>query len=207
MSKEIKRTRMYEPWGYRDQDNYASRRSGSISLGKPIYYIEYNYKDNLLHFYDSVYKELDTLDVSEFKTSPSPIESTEYNPTTKVLTIKFENGETESIALDKLVESIERDIENVVDQEKERAIAVETVLAEMIEAAVSGATSAETALQEQIDTIKENTFYKVEYVLDSETNKMNINFMNVDDNIKGSVELFDTDDEGRILLDAGTYEN
>ena len=105
---EIKRrkTRMYEPWGYQEENNYQSDENIFLNdLNSFFSEVEYNTEDKKIHFYNKDGEEKASLDVSGF--SSSVVESTNYDTTTKILTIKFSNGDVVEINLAELIDENE----------------------------------------------------------------------------------------------------
>ena len=74
-----RKTRMYEPWGYRDENNYESseiiRENDLESFFSDV---NYNKDDNKIHFQNKDGEEVASLDVNEFVKSDSIIDHTEY---------------------------------------------------------------------------------------------------------------------------------
>jgi predicted nucleic acid-binding Zn-ribbon protein len=106
MALQKRRTRMYEPWGYREENEYQSS-AGRLGddLEKFFARAEYNKNDKLIHFYNKDDEEKGTIDVTEF--ASSVIESVSYDTTTKILTIKFANGDVVNINIAELIDENE----------------------------------------------------------------------------------------------------
>ena len=106
IEKRVRKTRMYEPWGYREEDHYSSN-AGQLTddLEKFFANVVYDSDDKHLHFYNKDNEEKVSIDVTEF--SASIIESTSYDPVTKILTIKFTNGDKIEINLGELIDENE----------------------------------------------------------------------------------------------------
>jgi hypothetical protein len=87
-----RKTRMYEPWGYRDQDNYQSTES-IIEDDFGEFFADVNYKreDNKIHFKNKDGKEVANLDVNEFVKSDQIVERAWYENGN--IYIKFTNGD------------------------------------------------------------------------------------------------------------------
>lgn len=104
---EVKRkTRMYEPWGYQDQNDYqGSTTILDNELGTMFTNAVYVKDDNKIHFYNKEEEELVSIDVSEFVKSDSIIEKTEYKD--GILKITFTNGDVITIDLTELLDENE----------------------------------------------------------------------------------------------------
>ena len=110
-----RKTRMYEPWGYRDQDNYQSTES-IIDNDFYKFFAGVNYKreDNKIHFKNKDGEEVATLDVSEFIKSDQIVERAWYED--GKIYIKFTNGDIISIDVKELLDENEfKDGLQVVD--------------------------------------------------------------------------------------------
>ena len=160
-----RKTRMYEPWGYRDENNYESseiiRENDLESFFSDV---NYNKDDNKIHFQNKDGEEVASLDVNEFVKSDSIIDHTEYKD--GILSIYFTNGDVVNIDLTELLDENEfKDglvvndhvVKVLIDGESddylsvgENGVKVAGVKAD-IEAEEARATSAETALDEKID--------------------------------------------------------
>lgn len=110
-----RKTRMYEPWGYRDQDNYQSTES-IIDNDFYKFFAGVNYKreDNKIHFKNKDGEEVATLDVSEFIKSDQIVERAWYED--GKIYIKFTNGDIVTIDVKELLDENEfKDGLQVVD--------------------------------------------------------------------------------------------
>ena len=160
-----RRTRMYEPWGYRDENNYESSEIiHENDLESFFSGVNYNKDDNKIHFQNKDGEEVASLDVNEFVKSDSIIDHTEYKD--GILSIYFTNGDVVNIDLTELLDENEfKDglvvnegvVKVLIDGESdgylsvgENGVKVAGVKAD-IEAEEARATSAETALDEKID--------------------------------------------------------
>lgn len=102
MNTQGKKTRMYDPWGYQEQDGYQSGENLFLNeLDTFFASVEYHDDDNKIHFYNNDGEEKATLDVSGF--TSSVIEDVYYDSDTKILTIVFDNGEKVEINLGELI--------------------------------------------------------------------------------------------------------
>lgn len=160
-----RRTRMYEPWGYRDENNYESSEIiHENDLESFFSDVNYNKDDNKIHFQNKDGEEVASLDVNEFVKSDSIIDHTEYKD--GILSIYFTNGDVVNINLTELLDENEfKDglivdnhvVKVLIDGESddylsvgENGVKIAGVKAD-IEAEEARATSAETALDEKID--------------------------------------------------------
>ena len=101
-----RKTRMYEPWGYRDENNYESAEIiHENDLDSYFADVNYNKDDNKIHFLNKDGEEKGTLDVSEFVKSDSIIDKVEYKD--GILTITFTNGDEIHIDLSQLIDENE----------------------------------------------------------------------------------------------------
>ena len=127
-----RKTRMYEPWGYRDENNYESSEIiYENDLESFFADVNYNKDDNKIHFYNKDGEEKVALDVSEFVKSDSIIDKVEYKD--GILTITFTNGDEVHIDLSELIDENEfKDgliveghvVKVLVDDESERWLTV-----------------------------------------------------------------------------------
>ena len=106
MAIQKRRTRMYEPWGYREENDYQSS-AGMLGddLEKFFAKVAYDKNDQKIHFYNKDDEEKGTVDVTEF--ASSVIEDVHYDSTTKILTIKFANGDVININIAELIDENE----------------------------------------------------------------------------------------------------
>lgn len=96
----------YPPWGYQEENNYESSEIiHENDLNSFFSGVEYNNDDKKIHFLNKDGEERATLDVTEF--APSVVESTSYDPSTKILTITFTNGSTVEINMAELIDETE----------------------------------------------------------------------------------------------------
>lgn len=101
-----RKTRMYEPWGYRDQDNYQSTES-IIENDFGEFFADVNYKreDNKIHFKNKDGKEVANLDVNEFVKSDQIVEKAWYENGN--IYIKFTNGDLITIDVKEILDENE----------------------------------------------------------------------------------------------------
>lgn len=107
---EIKKrkTRMYEPWGYREENDYQSGENQfEKELNELFASASYNKDDKKIHFFNNDGLELSgsSIDTNEF--ASGVIESASYDKTTKILTIVFSNGDIVEINLADLIDENE----------------------------------------------------------------------------------------------------
>lgn len=101
-----RKTRMYEPWGYQEENNY---QGGETILDNDLESFfagtSYNKDDNKIYFTNKDGEVKATLDVNEFVKSDSIIEKTEYSD--GILKIYFTNGDVITINLSELLDENE----------------------------------------------------------------------------------------------------
>lgn len=160
-----RKTRMYEPWGYQEENNY---QGGETILDNDLesFFADtsYNKDDNKIYFTNKDGEVKASLDVNEFVKSDSIIEKTEYKD--GILKIYFTNGDVVTIDLTELLDENEFKDGLIVDEhvvkvlinsESDDYISVDgdgvklTGVKADIEAEEARAISAETALDEKID--------------------------------------------------------
>ena len=171
---EIKKrkTRMYEPWGYREENNYESVEIiHENDIDSFFADTTYNKDDNKIYFSNKDGEVVANLDVSEFVKSDSIIDKVEYND--GILTITFTNGDVITIDLTQLLDENEfkdglivdgHQVKVLIDGESERWLTVSEDgvkvsgiqdeidrLDDRIDDEISRATSAETILDNKIN--------------------------------------------------------
>lgn len=167
-----RKTRMYEPWGYREENNYQGREIiCENDLDSFFADTEYVKDDNKIYFYNKDGEKVGTLNVEEFVKSDSIVEKTEYKD--GILKIYFTNGDIITIDLTELLDENEfKDglivadhvVKVLVDANSERwlsvspdGVKVSGIQAEIdrldgrIDDEIARAISAETALDEKIE--------------------------------------------------------
>lgn len=167
-----RKTRMYEPWGYREENNYQGREIiCENDLDSFFADTEYVKDDNKIYFYNKDGEKVGTLNVEEFVKSDSIVEKTEYKD--GILKIYFTNGDIITIDLTELLDENEfKDglivadhvVKVLVDANSERWLTVSPdgvkvsgiqaeidKLDERIDDEIARAISAETALDEKIE--------------------------------------------------------
>lgn len=105
---EIKKrkTRMYEPWGYQDENNYQGAETILDNELESFFAgTSYNKDDNKIYFTNKDGETKAELDVSEFVKSDSIIDKVEYKD--GILTITFTNGDVITIDLTELIDENE----------------------------------------------------------------------------------------------------
>ena len=172
----------YEPWGYNSTVGYSSKNSDVIrTVEKFFVNAKYSKKDEKIHFFNIKGDEKCSINVREFPSDS--IAGISYDYVTKTLTITYESGKSFEINLTSLINSIVEKIEENID-----------VLSGTVEEIINK----ETELQNV-------TFTNVEYVWDKENNKMVLNFYNSNAELKDTVEIFNTNDIGEIMMQAGNF--
>ena len=104
--EEIKKrkTRMYDPWGYQEENDYQSVSIITENdLASFFADVSYNEEDNKIHFSNKDGEEVATLDTSGF--TSGVIENVEYAD--GILKIKFTNGQTIEVDMTELIEENE----------------------------------------------------------------------------------------------------
>jgi len=165
MEIKKRRTRMYEPWGYRDENNYQGTEIiHENELDSFFAETSYNKDDNKIHFFNKDGEEKASIDVSEFVKSDSIIERTEY--VDGILKIYFTNGDVITVDLTELIDENEfkdgliiddHAVKVLVDSTSEPYLSVSEngVKVSGIDAAIQvetdRATAAETVLDEKIE--------------------------------------------------------
>lgn len=106
--KKRRKTRMYEPWGYREENNYQSDENQfENELNELFASASYNKDDKKIHFFNNDGLDLSgsSIDTNEF--ASGVIESATYDKETKILTIVFSNGDIVEINLADLIDENE----------------------------------------------------------------------------------------------------
>jgi hypothetical protein len=104
--KQNKRTRMYEPWGYREENNYQG--AGIIlenDLDSFFASVEYKRDDNKIHFENKDGEEVGTLNVDDFVKSDQIVEKAWYED--GKIYIKFTNGDVITIDVKEVIDENE----------------------------------------------------------------------------------------------------
>ena len=105
---EIKktRTRMYDPWGYQEENNYeSSENQFEIELNSLFASATYDDSDKKIHFFNNDGKEISgsSIDTTQFA-GGSIIKRAYYDPETKEIVIEFENGDVVKIDAHDLID-------------------------------------------------------------------------------------------------------
>lgn len=101
-----RRTRMYEPWGYREENNYQSSENiREDDLSSFFADVEYKRSDNKIHFSNKNGEEVGTLNVDDFVKSDQIVEKAWYED--GKIYIKFTNGDVISIDVKELIDENE----------------------------------------------------------------------------------------------------
>ena len=101
-----RKTRMYEPWGYRDENNYQSADIiKENDLDSFFAKVNYNRDDNKIHFSNRDGLEVGNLDVNEFIKSDQIVERAWYEDGN--IYIKFTNGDLITIDVKEILDENE----------------------------------------------------------------------------------------------------
>jgi hypothetical protein len=104
-----KKTRMYEPWGYQEENNYeSSENQFEIELNELFASATYDDSDKKIHFFNNDGKEVSgsSIDTTQFA-GGSIIKRAYYDPETKEIVIEFENGDVVKIDAHDLIDEYE----------------------------------------------------------------------------------------------------
>lgn len=165
MALQKRKTRMYEPWGYQDENNYKSTEI-LVENDFDAFLVDtsYNKDDNKIYFTNKDGEVKASLDVNEFVKSDSIIEKTEYKD--GILKIYFTNGDVITVNLTELIDENEFKDGLIVDDhvvkvlidstgEPYLSVSEDGVKISGIDAAIQvetdRATAAEQALDEKIE--------------------------------------------------------
>lgn len=101
-----RKTRMYEPWGYRDENNYQSADIiKENDLDSFFAKVNYNRDDNKIHFSNRDGLEVGNLDVNEFIKSDQIVERAWYEDGN--IYIKFTNGDLITVDVKEILDENE----------------------------------------------------------------------------------------------------
>ena len=203
--KRRRGTRLYEPWGYRDQNNYQGVGETIASEMDQFFAdVKYESSDQKIHFYNDDGEEKGSIDVTEF--AQSVIDHTEYDPVTKELRIYFSNGDVQVIDMSLLVD--ETDFADGLLTEDDPSNPGNTIVkvkvAEDSKDYLSVSPDGVSA-SSGITELVEKAFTNAELKWDTDNNGFNIEYFNIKDNSKDVVKLFDTDENGNVLFTAGRF--
>lgn len=117
---EIKKTktRMYDPWGYQEENNYdSSENQFEIELNALFASATYDDSDKKIHFFNNDGKEISgsTIDTTQF--APGVVKEAYYDSTTKELVIVFDGGSTVRINMAEIIDENEFGVGLQVDSE------------------------------------------------------------------------------------------
>lgn len=105
MALQKRKTRMYEPWGYRDQNYYESDVTGTnADFSKFFAKTEYVKDDNKIYFYNEHGTTKGVLDVNEFMKDDKIIEKAYYDHDSQSIIIKFTNGDVITVPVEDLLD-------------------------------------------------------------------------------------------------------
>jgi hypothetical protein len=207
-----RKTRMYEPWGYREENNYQGNETIlDNDLESFFAGTSYNKDDNKIYFTNKDGETKASLDVSEFVKSDSIIEKTEYKD--GILKIYFTNGDIITIDLTELLDENEfKDgltiddhvVKVLIDSTSEPYLSVSEngVKISGVDAAIQvetdRATAAEKALDEKIEAeIARAT--SAETALDEKINAETARATSAETDLQAAIEA-----EGQRAQDAET---
>ena len=106
MAIQKRRNRMYEPWGYVDENNYqGSQIILENDLDSFFAGVSYNEEDNKIHFTNKDGEDIGSLNVNDFVKSDQVIEKAWYED--GQIYIKFTNGDLVTIDVKELVDETE----------------------------------------------------------------------------------------------------
>lgn len=96
MALNKRKTRMYEPWGYREENEYQG--SATIlenDLNSLFASAEYDKKDGYIYFKNKDGEEVGKLDTSDFSSGGGKeVDTITYNSETQTVVIKYKDGST-----------------------------------------------------------------------------------------------------------------
>ena len=154
-----RKTRMYEPWGYQDQNNYqGSETILDNDLEKFFAGVSYNKDDNKIHFTNKDGEETASLDVNDFITDGNEFKDglVVNNHVVKVLvdnkSEKWLSVSPNGIKVSGIQAEVSR-LDGKINSEETRAKASEQSLSDRIDSITSGST-------EQLDILIEKLGYK-----------------------------------------------
>jgi len=104
----INKRGFYSPWGYIEENDYESGENlFEAELDELFAGAKYNVEDKKIHFFNKDGDEVSgaTIDTTEF--ASGVIESADYDTETKILTIRFSNGDVTEINFAELVDETE----------------------------------------------------------------------------------------------------
>lgn len=162
-----KKTRMYEPWGYQEENNYeSSENQFEIELNELFASAAYNEQDKKIHFFNNDGEDLSGSSIDTTQFASSVIEEAYYDKDTKELVIKFSNGDEVRINMAEIIDEnefgdgLQVDSDGIVsvkiDESGDSYLTVGSDgiklsgVKDAIDAETARATSAETTLQEAI---------------------------------------------------------
>jgi len=200
-----KKTRMLEPWGYQDQNNYQGV-GDTIENEMDQFFadVKYESSDQKIHFYNDDGEEKGSIDVTEF--AQSVIDHTEYDPATKQLKIYFSNGDVQTIDMSLLVD--ETDFADGLSTEEDPSKSGNTIVKVKISDDSKDFLSVGpdgVSVSSGITDLEEKAFTNAELKWDADSNGFNLEYFNIKDNSKDTVKLFDTDDNGNVIFSAGQF--
>ena len=170
MMPKKRKTRMYDPWGYQEENNYQSSENQiELELDGLVAKATYNKDDNKIHFLNNDGEEICTIDVSEFDKSEKIIEKAWYE--NGKIYIKFTNGDLVTIDVEELIDENEFKgglqvnegvVSVLIDTNSEPYLTTSDdgvkisgvkAIDDKVDAETERAISAETRLDEKIDAV------------------------------------------------------
>jgi hypothetical protein len=104
--KKVNRTRMYEPWGYREENNYQGVEIiHENDLDSFFAGVEYKRSDNKIHFTNKDGEEVGNLNVNDFIKSDQIVEKAWYED--GKIYVKFTNGDLITVDVKELLDENE----------------------------------------------------------------------------------------------------
>lgn len=204
---EIKRrkTRMYEPWGYRDQNDYQGVGDVIASEMNVMFSgVKYNAEDKKIHFYNNDGEELsgNSIDVTQF--AQSVVERTWYDEDTKTLHILFSNGDETVIDMTALADR--NDFLDGLMTEEDPSDSGNTLVKvkiaddskDYLSVSMSG-----VSINSGITELEEKAFTHAELDWNDDESGFNINYYNIKNNQKETITLFETDENGNVPIGPG----
>jgi hypothetical protein len=106
MEIKKRKTRMYEPWGYQDQNNYQSTQIiAENDLDSFFSGVSYKREDNKIHFTNKDGNEVGSLNVNDFIKSDQIVEKAWYED--GKIYVKFTNGDLITVDVRELIDENE----------------------------------------------------------------------------------------------------
>lgn len=194
---EIKRrkTRMYEPWGYREQNDYQGEADViATEMNQFVSNVIYNESAGTLVFVNDEGEEKATIDVTKF--AQAHVDHTEYDSATKTYYIYYTNGDVVELDFSELIDQFEAGDGLTADTEGKLAVKIDPDSMPYLEVGPNGV---------RVTSAITNAFTDAELNWEADGNGFNIDFFNSKTNKMDTVKLFETDDNGNVLFSAGQF--